>query len=290
VAVSSVTAYKARNFLSNVNKLYAYKIQGVYNPVDKRYEFAMPLGTDTHNNYGLYVSEGNYMCSPFSIVDCNALFSGYDNGTFRIYHGTSGDYSAGTGTVLRHGGATDGLTGSAFECTITDITGQVVTVTGTAAVAWAEGSIATFYPATAGAYRQHMVESVVDNGGFEYELTFDAEFDLTLFAVGDSCLLGIIPFDYGIKWTDFTSPQYLHRVRNIHFDLIGMSGKIFVDQYLDLNNTPVQSSSHVVTPSTAKVVVPFRQGYGYTHGFRLRGYSSTAFKINAFERLFESKT
>ncbi len=290
VAVSSVTAYKARNFLQDVNKLYAYKIQGIYNPVDKRYEFVMPLGTDTHNNYGLYISEGNYMCSPFSMVDCNALFTGYDNGSFSVYHGTSGDYSAGTGQVLIHEGATDGLTGTAFECLITGIAGQVVTVQGTAAVSWAEGSVATFYPAAGGAYRQYMVEAVTDNGGFEYELTFDAELDLTLFSTDDYCLLGIIPFDYGIKWTDFSSPQYLHRVRTIHFDLIGMTGKLYVDQYLDLNKTPVQSTSHSITPTISKVVVPFRQGYGYTHGFRLRGYSSTAFKINAFERLFESKT
>lgn len=290
VTMQSVTALKGREYLNNVNKELAIQIQGIYNPKDRRFEFTFPMGLETNNNYGIHITEDAYNNVPFSRPDANALFSGFEDGRFKIFHGTSGNLSGGAGAVWTHEGATDGFTGNGFESVITDITAQVMTVQGTLAIGWGVGDVVLLYPVGGGNYRQAMIESLVDNGSFEYELTFASDYDLTLFSVDDLCLFGMIPFDYGIKWTDFTSPQYLKRLREIQFDIQGMSGNFFVDHYLDMNEFSVQNDSQAVVASDSKLVFRFRQGQGYTYGFRMRGYSSTEFKINSFERIFSVKS
>jgi len=286
VSIESVTAMKSRDYVSQINKELSSQIQGVYNKTDRRFEFSFPMGTETLNNYGINITEDSFNNVPCSRVDANVLFTGYEDGRFRIFHGTSGELSGGVGAIWTHTGATDGLTGTESESTITDVTGQVITVQGAAAITWTAGSIVTFYPADSGTYKQLMIESVVDNGSYEYELTFATAYDLTEYLVGDYILYGLIPFDYGIKWTDFSSPQYKKRMKELHIDLYGMAGKLFVDHFLDLNETAISSESKEVVATDPKLVYPFRMGKGYIYGFRIRGYSSTTFKINAFERIF----
>jgi len=286
LTVRSVSALRGRDYLQNVNKELAVQIQGVYNPVERRFEFSMPMGTDTQNNYGLYITEDSYSNVPVSRSDANILFSGYENGRFKIYHGTSGELQDGEGTVWKHDGVTDGLVDEAFDTTITDITGQVVTVEGAEDVSWSAGDIVTLYPSGNGQYRQAIIESIVDNGGSEYELTFADDYDLTLFAVDDKCLFGMIPFDYGIKWMDFGSPQYLKRVKEIQVDMYGMTGNLYIDHYLDLNESAIQNEVQAAVPDDSKLVFKFRMGKAYIYGFRVRGYSSTAFKINSLDYIF----
>jgi hypothetical protein len=107
--------------------------------------------------------------------------------------------------------------------------------------------------------------------------------------VGDLLFAGYIPFDYGIKWTDFSSPQYRHQVRNIQIDLENMTGKLYVDHFLDMNETPVATNEYDVTPADTKITVPFRMGKCYKYGFRLRGVSSTQLKISSFELMFDTQ-
>ena len=279
VTVRSLTALKGRDYMQNVNKSLADQIQGIYNPTDRRFEFAMPMGTETNNNYGLYITEDSFNNVPVSRVDANVLFSGYEDGEFKIFHGTSGNLQADdAGIVWTHDGTTDGLVDTAFETTITDITGQVVTVSADTTPTWAAGDVVLFYPAGSGNYRQAMISSM---DGTKLILTFDDDYDLTLFEVGDNCLFGMIPFDYGIKWNDFGSPMYLKRVRQMQIDLYGMNGNFYMDHYLDLSESAVQNDSRAVVPTDSKLVIPFRMGKGYQYGFRIRGYSSTEFKVNS---------
>ncbi len=285
-SVRSLTALKSRDYLSNINKLYTDQIQGVYNAVDRRFEFSFPMGIETLNNYGLYVTEDSYNNVPFSRVDMNALFTGYDDGDLVVFHGTSGELSGGVGDVWTHKGVTDGLTGTEAYSLITAVSGQDVTVLAANAITWGVGDVVTFYPATEGTYQQLIIESLVDNGGNEYVLTFADDYDVSAFAVNDNILYGLIPFDYGVKWTDFGSPQNKKRMKELQFDLFGLTGKLFVDHYVNLSDTSVQSDEYTVAPTKSKIVVPFRMGKCYSYGFRVRGFSSTEFKINTFIRIF----
>jgi hypothetical protein len=164
-----------------------------------------------------------------------------------------------------------------------------VNVISTEDIEWEAGDVVTLYPVVAGTYRQMIIKSVTLGAQYHYAIVFDSEYSLGTFSEGDYVLFGMIPFDYGIKWTDFGNPQYLKQVREVHLDQYGMTGKIFMDHFKDLNETPVSVEVKDVLPTDSKLVFPFRMGNSYIYGFRIRGWSSTAFKINAFERVFTVK-
>jgi hypothetical protein len=291
VSVRSMTSIKSRDYLRGINKDRASQICGIYNPSESRFEFYFPMGSEEQNNYGLYISEGTYNNVPISRPDSSVVFSGYEGGAFCIYHGTSGSYENGEATIWSHKEDTDGLNGTEYSSTVVAISDNVILVHSSAAIDWADGDVVLIYPAGSGSYQQCIIKTVTENpdpevGVKEYELEFSDSYNLSGVSAGDSVLYGAIPFDYGIKWDDFQSPQFLKRVRELHLDLIGMTGKIYVDHYKDLNETPVQNDVKDVTPLESKLVFRFRQGTAYIYGFRLRGWSVTKFKINAFERIF----
>jgi len=72
VTLQSVTALKGRDYLNNVNKELAFQIQGIYNPKDRRFEFTMPMGTETNNNYGIHITEDSFNNVPYSPANCRS--------------------------------------------------------------------------------------------------------------------------------------------------------------------------------------------------------------------------
>jgi hypothetical protein len=290
VTATSVTSYKAKEYLANINKAYEQNIVGVYDRENRRFEFVFPMGDETQNNYGLYVTEDTWNCYPFSRPDCNFMWTNYDSGNLRVYHGTSGELTDGNGSVWKHSGELDGTQTAAL--TITAIAGQKITASAAAEVTLAVGDTLTIYPVVSGeAYKELIIESSTQVGTdpILYDITGNSLYDLTAYEAGDLLFAGYIPFDYGIKWTDFSSPQYRHQVRNIQIDLENMTGKLYVDHFLDMNETAVATNEYDVTPADTKITVPFRMGKCYKYGFRLRGVSSTQLKISSFELMFDSQ-
>ena len=99
----------------------------------------------------------------------------------------------------------------------------------------------------------------------------------------------MIPFVYGIKWLDFASPQYQHKIRQVQIDVSEITGSIFVDHYGDLSNVPIQIDQFDLTTANTKIVVKLKKGSFYTYVFRIRGYSSTQAKILSMEVLFDTE-
>jgi len=65
-----------------------------------------------------------------------------------------------------------------------------------------------------------------------------------------------------------------------------MTGNLYIDHYLDLNESAIQNEVQAAVPDDSKLVFKFRMGKAYIYGFRVRGYSSTAFKINSLDYIF----
>ena len=68
-----------------------------------------------------------------------------------------------------------------------------------------------------------------------------------------------------------------------------MTGKLYVDHFLDMNETAIATNEYDLTPSDTKIIVPFRMGKSYKYGFRLRGITKTQMKISAFEIMFDTQ-
>jgi hypothetical protein len=290
VSATSITAYKLREYLAGINKEHEANIRGVYDRENKRFEFVFPMGGETLNNYGVYITEGSWNCYPFTRPDCNALWTNYYNGNLRVYHGTSGDLADGSGEVWRHEGEADGS--ASLSMTVTAITGQVVSAQSLSETSLAAGDPVSIYPVASGeAVKQLVVKSISQTGTspIAYDITFDDSYDLADYEAGDLVLAGYVPFDYGVKWTDFSSPQYRHQVRSLHIDLEDMTGALYIDHYLDMSKTAIATNEYAVTPSDTKIIVPFRMGKCYKYGFKLRGYSSTGVKISAFEIMYDTQ-
>jgi hypothetical protein len=244
----------------------------------------------------MYITEGSWNIYPFSRPDCNALWTNYDSGALSVYHGTSGGYvSTGIGTIWKHGGDTDGTSdNNEYIFEVTGISGQVISVSADGDTDMAVGDVMTIYSVASGVgYRQFIVSAIsktsTDPAPVTYDITVSALYDISDFAIGDVVAFGLIPFDYGIKWTDFTSPQYKHQVRALHIDLEDAYGVIYVDHYLDMGEYPVATNGYSVYPNNTKLIIPFRMGKCYKYGFRLRGLSIKQVKISAFEIMFDTQ-
>ena len=298
VTVQSVTAYKAASYLANINKTYESQIFGAYDREKKRFEFVMPMGAESKNNYGIHITEGSWSCFPFSRPDCAALWDSIYDGDSVIYHGTGGTaVASGNGTIWRHEGATDGTASTnAYLFAVASVSGQTLNITSADGdTDLAIGDIVTIWPSTSGGeYRQAIVKTVTktstDPAPVTYALVFDAQYSISDLVEGDVVAYGLIPFDYGIKWDDFSSPQYLHQVRTVQVEIEGMYGIIEIDHFYDMNTDPVGTTSVSVLPGAAKLNFPCRGGKGYKYGFRLRGMSLTQFKITSFEILFNTSS
>ena len=290
VTAVSVTAYKAKDYLSDINKEYEANIRGVYDRENKRFEFVFPMGDEELNNYGLYLTEDSWNCYPFSRPDCNALWTNYYEGNLRVYHGTSGDLTSGDGDIWRHEGNVDSA--NAMETTIDSVSGQSLVVRADEEVTVAVGDAITLYPSVSGGtYMQAVVKSVEDigEGAYWYRFGFADEYDISGFEAGDKVYIGYIPFDYGINWTDFASPQYRHQVRALHIDVKDLDGVLYVDHFKDMSDTVVATDEYESPIIDNKIVVPFRQGKCYKYGFRLRGLTKQKFKINSFEVMYDTQ-
>lgn len=287
VTATSVTSYKTKDYLANINKAYEANIVGVYDRENRRFEFVFPMGDETLNNYGLYVTEGSWNCYPFSRPDCNFMWTNYDSGNLKVYHGTSGELADGNGSVWKHSSELDGINTAGVA--IDSISGQDIVIFADAELTLTAGDSCTIYPIVSGEeYKELIIESATEISTNVYRLSFDSTIDLTAYEAGDMLYFGYIPFDYGIKWTDFSSPQYRHQPRSLHIDIENLTGKLYVDHFLDMSETAVVTNEYSSPITDNKIVVPFRMGKCYKYGFRLRGITSTQMKISAFEIMFDT--
>lgn len=291
INVTSLTAFKAIDYLSQINRERESEIIGVYDRKNKRVEFSFTLGTDSQNNYGLHLTVGSWNVFPHSRPDANALWVNYENGESFVYHGTSGELSDGDGRIWKHDGATDGLRdSSSYILNIVEVVDQTATVTTDGEVLSQIGDPITFYPNGGGNYREMIIETItqIATDPYTYEITFNSEYDITAWNIDDLLLVGLIPFDFGVKWTDFSSPQYLHQVRALHIDVNNLYGVLYIDHYYDLGEEPAGTSVFSTTPAESKIVVPVKLGKGYNYGFRMRGYSLRQARIYDFIVQFDT--
>lgn len=293
-SIRSITQYKATDLMETINSDMAYNIRGAYDSVNRRVEFVFPTGTDITNNTGMYITIDSLNIYPFTRMDCNVLWEDEDeDGRPVMVHGTSGRHvDSGGGTVYTHpiNQATDGdVSGSMFG-TITEINAGYMVVDFNDTVTAGEGTYAMSYPpdGEGGYIVQFIAQDIELVSGNTYNVYFSDDWFSSGFEVGGYLYLAMIPFDYGIKWLDFGSPQYQHKVRQLQFDVRNYTGSLIVEHYGDLNsNNPIQVNNETITAADTKIIIPLKRGSYYTYGFRIRGYSSTKFKLLSFEVLFD---
>jgi hypothetical protein len=293
-----VTAYRASDYLGYINQSRVVNIRGVYDPEHRRAEFFFPYGDGENNDYGLTISTDSLNCYPSQRLDVNAAWTDRaDTGELIVRHGTTDQ--TGAGSIWSHDASLGTDTGITQELVgnITAVNSRILTVD------FGEdldvdsvvnpGDPCMFLPDGTGSYFQFKVLQLIASNPYSlgsYELTVDDDADISAFNVDDSVIIGGIPFDYGIKWTDFTSPQYKHNVRQLHIDVTNFNGILFVEHYRDmLDTSPTNVTSHYVNAETTKIASDNNAGDCYTYGFRVYGVSMTKFEFHSFEILFETE-
>lgn len=300
VNTTSVSKYKASDYLAKINRDMTHNIRGVYNPKGRRVEYYFAYGNEITNNYGLNITIDSLNCYGTSRVDCNAVWLDKE-GTdpLRVHHGTSGRHTAkGVGDIWKHDEslATDGdLDNTAYFFTIT----AVDTVTRTISVQSLSGETAAFsgwsilHVSSANpVYQQVMIDTITSTGTGPqtYDIVVGEDWDINQFAANDYMIAGGVPFTFGPVWTDFGSPVYQKHVRGLQIDGNGFEGLMFVDHYLDGKETsPVSTNVLYLTTEDTHIPIDFRGGSGNSYGFRLRGYAVTPGQLNSISRIFDTE-
>jgi hypothetical protein len=291
-----VTAYRANDFLGYINRSLAKNMQGVFDPNKRRIEYYFAYGDSQTNNMGLTISTDSMNCYPIQRVDVNAAWLDRDStGDLMVYHGTTNEIGEGTIWAHDESVSTDGGYEQEIVGVITGITGSTLTCDFGAPIEELAnikpGAVFMFLPLASGTYFQFRIESITLPDVEEpnvYEVVVDSALDMTDFSLGGSVIAGGIPFDYGIKWTDFHGPQYRHKIRQLQIDVSDFNGILFVEHYANLiDSTPVFITSHFVNEGTTKIVSKNKAGDCYQYGFRLYGVSMTKFSFHSFEILFD---
>jgi hypothetical protein len=133
VSVTSITKYKASDYMEGINREMTHNIRGVYNPTFRRVEYYFAYGTSITNDYGLEITTDSFNCYGTSRTDCNAVWLDHEpNQPFQVYHGTSGRHVAtGRGDIWKHDKSlsTDGdLDNTAYFLTVTAVDSVTRTV------------------------------------------------------------------------------------------------------------------------------------------------------------------
>jgi len=295
-----VTAYRAADYLESINNSRVINMRGVYDPQHRRIEYYFAYGSDYNNNFGITISTDSLNCYPSQRLDVNsAWLDRNDEGAQKVYHGTTNE--VGEGTVWEHStdegtdlGIAQELVGNILSI---DSANHKVTVDFgedlDAETVISAGDVCMYLPPSDGDYFQFRLSAItdlLDPDGGQYEIDIEDSIDMSTIATGGSIIIGGIPFDYGIKWSDFSSPQYRHNVRQLHIDVTDFNGILFVEHYKDMKDfKPTYITSHYVSSDTTKVISDNRSGDCYTYGFRIYGVSMTQFEFHSFEILFETE-
>jgi hypothetical protein len=297
--VRSVTQYKATDFMRGINPAMTHNIRGVYDSVNRRVEYVFAYGSDITNNYGLYITIDSLNIYPFVRLDCNAVWEDEDSdGRPVIMHGTSGRHvTDGSGTVYTHPNDqdTDGdISGGGTGGTVTEVDttegAKYIKVDCNAAITLGAGTICMYLPPDGGVYVPFIAKDITLDTGTVYQIDLSDDWYDDSLAVDGTVMFGVIHIDYGIRWLDFGSPQYQHKVRQVQLDIQNFTGTLHIDHYGDLDeDTALFTSTFNVTAEDTKIIAPLKKNSYYTYGFRIRGFSSTRAKILSFEVLFDTE-
>lgn len=292
-----VTAYRAQEYLGYVNNNNIDNMRGVYDPQNRRIEYYFAYADEENNNYGLTISTDSLNCYPSQRMDVNAAWLDRNEvGDQVIVHGTTDDI--GDGSIWIHEPSTV-VDGGYDQELVGNIT-AVDTVTRTLTVdmgveiddlsAVKAGAPALFFPSVNGTYFQLRIVSIVQVGvTTAYTIVADDDCEIDEIEVGDTLVIGGVPFDYGVKWTDFASPQYAHKVRQLHIDVTGLNGMLFVEHYRNMNDTPNFITTHFINSGDTKIISQNKAGDCFEYGFRIYGVSMTKFEFHSFEILFDTE-
>jgi hypothetical protein len=258
-----VTAYRANDYLGYINNSRAVNIRGVYDPQKRRVEYYFSYGDDVNNNFGLTISTDSLNCYPSQRLDVNAAWiDRSDDGELIVRHGTTDD--VGEAAVWTHDPDLGTDTGQSQELVgnILSITNRTLTVDFgedlDPATVVTPGDPCMLMPDNDGSYFQFKLVSITAVNPpvtGQYEIVVEDDADISAFAVSDRVIIGGIPFDYGIKWTDFASPQHRHKIRQLHIDVTDFNGLLFVEHYADMKDyQPTTVTTHYVNLDATKVV------------------------------------
>lgn len=290
----SVTNTTCRWLMQALNYDMAYNFRAAWNNQESRWETAFAYGTGTTNDYGLYITN-DYRVYGIMRLDCNALwFDISEDGKPEMVHGTT-DRTTDYGLIWRHDPElpTDGVpdeSGMIGQVTAYNLGTRTVTIESLLEIDVPAGIPVVFLGA--GATMTALLQGITETGTdpYTYELVLGQDWQGADVAVGSTVVLGGIPFVYGVRWSDFQSPQYRHQVRRTELDIEPTNGFLHVAHYQNLDEAiPVHEESRTIGHLDTKVVFPLRKAAMYQYGFMLRGVCLERILIDGFSTLFDTQ-
>ena len=286
IGIISVTAYKANKYLRGINQNKVKNMRGAYNQEKRQAHYVFAYADEDLNNYGLTIAIDNNNCYPTQRLDCNAIWFDRDEfGDLKMYHGTS------DGVIWEHDDelGTDGVYSTVYSGNITlvdNVANQITVDFGQEVTDTVhDGNPVLFFPSQESKYLQFKSNSFTHTAT-DWLYTFDVE-NPDDFDVGGLITLGAIPFDYGVKWKDFSSPQYPHKIREVQMDVTESSGVMFLTHYKDLIDVPLDGSTEYLNIDKTKLVFKNRMGEAKQYGYRFCGISVSPMEIHSMEILYD---
>lgn len=310
---SSISRFKADDYLRDVNQEAVYNIRGVYDPQEDQHFYVFPIGTNQINSFGLIINSASTDFYPIRLPDANALWrERSSDGRWNIFHGsTNRATQSGKSYIWEHDfafesdglEATEGYIGHVTSVdadnkffVINDISSEPI-VPGSSLIEEPyqyEGVPVTVVSPNASIEAHFPCQYIVDNGDGTHNVHWSDDFDLsTLNPIDDlAFFLGVIPIHFGPKFTDFGSPRFAHSVRELSIDFEQPDGTawIYVDHYKDGLLQVSKVTAHSISPNVTKAISPCKIGKMYQYGYRIRCYSLRRIKIHNITITFTSHT
>lgn len=294
IRVNSVTNTTCRWLMDGVNPEMTHNFRATWNNQESRWEVAFAYGNGITNDYGLYITE-DYRVYGIMRFDMNAIWQDVsDDGRPEMRHGTSAR-TTGQGIIWRHNQelASDGVPeDSAMLGVVTayNVDTRTVTIECATQVSVLPGVPLVFLGS--GSTFSALAASITETGTepYVYDVVLGQDWQGAQIGIGSTAVFGGIPFVYGVRWSDFQSPQYRHQVRRTELDIEPTVGYLAIEHYQNLDERePLHTEVREIGMGDTKVVFPLRKSAIYQYGFRLRGVCLDRILIDGFSTLFDTQ-
>jgi hypothetical protein len=115
------------------------------------------------------------------------------------------------------------------------------------------------------------------------------DYDLSTVSSSDACFIGTIPFRYGWKWLDFSSPHIKKSIKRINLDFeIVEPTYVIVESAINGRPVAVKREAQLLSTAHNKYVFEFHQGKVYEYGFRVYSYGDKQIRLQNYTVEFSS--
>ena len=284
------TSRRVARFMEGLNPALKHLVHGIYIPSERVVKWFVPYGSTTATmNYWVeyHLNSGFWWYGRSVDATFSTVIEEPTSGETVLYTGSSARYTDKGFVNKWFDSDVDGLdsTTTTIWGTVTnvvDASNQLSFSVGAGLVISTNDIGVPCQVIDSGGTRDILcvVETIVDNGGGNYTITYHDDFDLSSVVVGDWVVLGSPAFTYGIKWMDFGSPQYLHELKEIHLDATaGDYTWGLVDFYTDYDPSSKKTVAFSFASGETKRVVRFHGQRGYQVGFKIRAWSQGKFEV-----------